>query len=175
MSCVFARYIVTRASSRMGTNQIAPHTILISTPNVDLQLKSFIFTPRRSAAPVISGAILGQIRRKSLCHTAPLVDVGFGTGGIPNPFGVLSTDPRVTGPIFNILVHGRHLKSRFGAKSTRRSQNGSFGAKPGFEVPPMSPKVEYMGSRAWIGGKDPKRVWDPACAKPYIHQRRGVA
>ena len=158
MSCILARYIVTRASSRMGTNQIAPHTMLISTRNVDLQRKSFIFTPRTTMARSLQAAILGQIRRKSLCHTAPLVDVGFGTGGIPNPFGVLSTDPRVTSPIFNIWVHGGHLKSRFGAKSTRRSQNGSFDAKSRFEVPPMSPKVEYMSSRAWIGGKDPKRL-----------------
>ena len=45
MSCILARYIVTRASSRIGTNQIAPHSMLISTRNVDLQLKPFIFAP----------------------------------------------------------------------------------------------------------------------------------
>ena len=50
MSCILARYIVTRASSRIGTNQIAPHTMLISTRNVDLQLKPFIFTPATGSA-----------------------------------------------------------------------------------------------------------------------------
>ena len=45
MSCILARYIVTRTSSRIGTNQLAPRRMLISTRNVDLQLKPFIFTP----------------------------------------------------------------------------------------------------------------------------------
>ena len=45
MPCILGRCIVTRASSRIGTNQTAPHSMLISTRNVDLQLKPFIFTP----------------------------------------------------------------------------------------------------------------------------------
>ena len=47
-------------------------------------------------------AVLAQIGRKSLGHTAPLGDAGFGTGGIRNIFGVLSTDPPPTTHIFNI-------------------------------------------------------------------------
>ena len=101
MSCVFARYIVTRASSRMGTNQIAPHTMLISTPNVDLQLKSFIFTATRRRAQARTSCSVAKIGRKSPCHTGPLVDAGFGIGGILKPFGVLSTDPRPTTDIFD--------------------------------------------------------------------------
>ena len=116
MSCILARYIVTRASSRMGTNQIAPHTILISTPNVDLQLKPFIFTPPRTRAQARTSCSVAKIGRKSPCHTGPLVDAGFGIGGILKPFGVLSTDPRPTTHIFNIWWNGGHLKSRFGAK-----------------------------------------------------------
>ena len=52
---------------------------------------------------------------------------------------------------------------------------GHFGAKSRFEEPPISPNVEDMSSRGWIGGKDPKYVSDPACAKPCVRQRRGVA
>ena len=37
MPCILARYIVTRASRRIGTTQRAPHSMLISTRNVDLQ------------------------------------------------------------------------------------------------------------------------------------------
>ena len=56
MSCILVRYIVTRASSRIGTNQIAPHTMLISTRNADLQLKPFIFTPPEEPAPPSAAA-----------------------------------------------------------------------------------------------------------------------
>ena len=51
MSCILVRYIVARASSRVGTTQVAPRRMQISTRNVDLQLKPFISTPARGSAP----------------------------------------------------------------------------------------------------------------------------
>ena len=49
------------------------------------------------AAPRSSGAAISpQIGRKSLGHTGPLVGAGWGTDGIRNAFGVLSTAPRDT-------------------------------------------------------------------------------
>ena len=63
-----------------------------------------------AAGPELGLAISPQIGRKSLGHTGPLVGAGWGTGGIRNAIGILSTDPRDTSPIFNIWVHGRQSK-----------------------------------------------------------------
>ena len=78
----------------------AHHIPRLYRPKIWIYNRSLLFwLTARSTGSAGGGArslISPQIGRKSLCHTGPLVAAGWGTGGIRNTFGTLSTNPRPT-------------------------------------------------------------------------------